>query len=289
MAIDNNEDQTPVSIWHYTTAGGLEGILRTGSIYATDIQYLNDSKEWRHITRVVQEEVGSEASLEEFSKLLTNFEDGVLSQIDCYVACFCMNGDLLNQWRGYSGGTGGFSIELDPNVLIAAQATDSGPGDSWSHSSVIYKEADQREFIREKLRDSLPVLGRLLADAIAKGTPEPHREAAMIAFGLALLQITREAPKFKAEAFETEEEWRMFKIVAHDDPFPRLLRQGSFGLTPYLPLSLGEKEGPSPIRGVIVGPTTHPKLAMKAVRQSLLSHGHALASDNVTLSNLSFR
>jgi hypothetical protein len=289
MVSVSEEDQMPGSIWHYTTASGLEGILRTGSIYATDIQYLNDSREWRHITRVVLEEVGNDASLEEFSKLLTRFEDGVLSTIDCYVACFCMNGDLLNQWRGYSGGTGGFSIELDPNALVAAQAADPGPGDPWSHSSVIYKEAEQREFIREKLRDSLPVLGQVLVDSIAKGTPDPHRDAAMLAFGLALVQITRKAPRFKAEAFETEEEWRMFKIVAHDNLSPRLFRQGSFGLTPYIPLTLGTEGGPSPIRGVVVGPNTHPDLARKAAHQLLLSHGHVLDYDNVTLSNLSYR
>jgi hypothetical protein len=282
-------EQMPDSIWHYTTASGLEGILRTGSIFATDIQYLNDSREWRHITRVVQEEVGNDKTLEEFSKLLTGIEDGVLSAIDCYVACFCRNGDLLNQWRGYSGGTGGFSIELDPTVLVAAQTTEAGFGETWSHSSVIYKDAEQREFIRGKLRDSLPALGSALKAALSDGTPEPHKFAAMLAFGIALIQIVREAPRFKAEAFETEDEWRMFTIVDHDKSTPRLFRQGNFGLTPYVPLTLGAKLGPSPIRGVVVGPTTHPDLARKAAHQLLHSYGHALDYDKVTISKLSFR
>jgi hypothetical protein len=28
----------------------------------------------------------------------------------CLAACFCAKGDLLSQWRGYAGGTGGFAL-----------------------------------------------------------------------------------------------------------------------------------------------------------------------------------
>jgi hypothetical protein len=285
----DEKEKVPHSVWHYTTAGGLEGILRSGSIFATDIQYLNDSREWRHITRVVQDEIGIDDSLEEFARLLAGFEDRVLSAIDCYVACFCLSGDLLSQWRGYSGGTGGFAIELDPNLLIAAQEAVPSAEDPWEYSGVVYKDAEQREFIRAKMRATLPLLGTTLTEAIAAGETDPHRFAAMLAFGFGLTQITREAPRFKAEAFESEVEWRMYKVVAHDDPFPRLLRQGAFGLTPYVPLSLGAAGASSSIRGVIVGPTSHPELARKATHQLLLSHGHDVAYENVTLSSLSYR
>jgi hypothetical protein len=32
-------------------------------------------------------------------------------------ACFCTNGDLLSQWRGYAGGVGGYAIGFPTDVL----------------------------------------------------------------------------------------------------------------------------------------------------------------------------
>ncbi len=39
------EDKT---LWHYTTGAGLQGILESGTIYATQVACLNDSTEIRY-------------------------------------------------------------------------------------------------------------------------------------------------------------------------------------------------------------------------------------------------
>jgi len=44
---------------------------------------------------------------------------------DICVTCFCEDGDLLSQWRGYTGGGYGFSLAFDPQSLTAL-ASNSG-------------------------------------------------------------------------------------------------------------------------------------------------------------------
>lgn len=35
------------TLWHYTTASGLEGILKSQQLWATNIKYLNDDEEFQ--------------------------------------------------------------------------------------------------------------------------------------------------------------------------------------------------------------------------------------------------
>ena len=67
-----NEGPTPNPLYHYTDEAGLYGILKTGSLWLTDIYSLNDPSEFRHgvkkglehIKRVArQKSAGSAATL----------------------------------------------------------------------------------------------------------------------------------------------------------------------------------------------------------------------------------
>ena len=43
------EAPLPAAVYHYTDAAGLQGILDSGVLWATDYRYLNDSSELRYI------------------------------------------------------------------------------------------------------------------------------------------------------------------------------------------------------------------------------------------------
>src|ERR1700678_2741703 len=50
------EDQAaapPDILWHYTNAAGFLGICRSGKLWATNTDYLNDASEMRHARRLV--------------------------------------------------------------------------------------------------------------------------------------------------------------------------------------------------------------------------------------------
>ncbi|QBJ94655.1 DUF2971 domain-containing protein [Rhodococcus sp. ABRD24] len=40
----------------------------------------------------------------------------------CFAICLCEKGDLVSQWRGYAGGTGGFAIGFSPDVVAKTLA-----------------------------------------------------------------------------------------------------------------------------------------------------------------------
>ena len=138
-------------LFHYTTRQGLEGILKTQSLWATHYQHLNDSTEIllfkdrlksillptaREIfTAMVFDNLIKPGEFDQhggFEKVVAHdaaaFVDSCFSALhdEIYIASCCgtpsdeyvrRNG-LLSQWRGY-GSSGGFCIELDTRRLVA--------------------------------------------------------------------------------------------------------------------------------------------------------------------------
>ena len=45
------------NLWHYTTSGGLMGILESQRLWATDYRHLNDSSELNHARYILQTEL----------------------------------------------------------------------------------------------------------------------------------------------------------------------------------------------------------------------------------------
>ncbi len=45
------------TLYHYTTFKGLIGIVKTGTLWASDIRYMNDSAELMHTADLIRQEV----------------------------------------------------------------------------------------------------------------------------------------------------------------------------------------------------------------------------------------
>src|SRR3954469_8344806 len=96
------EGPPPTTLFHYTTAAGLHGILSSGRIWATDLEYLNDSRELRYGLDLLRD-----AMLAHQAGKWSREVDFILGFRDVpparrmMVTCYCEDGDLLGQWRGY--------------------------------------------------------------------------------------------------------------------------------------------------------------------------------------------
>ncbi len=132
------------SLFHYTTASGLIGIVSSQTLWATHAQFLNDTAECQLLTKLLTPQIEEEfrnivPALTEvgafkpelMSKLggddmATEAErvvNSILRAIDksspIHIASFCLHPvkspesehGLLSQWRGYA--KGGFAIEFD--------------------------------------------------------------------------------------------------------------------------------------------------------------------------------
>jgi len=130
-------------IWHYTNAQGLLGILGSRTLWASSADYLNDFSELHFgrtafiaaLDRVVKQLGGS---TDEHGKPLRGWglwvtaehmrerfsPESVPRLPGAFVTSFCSDGDLLSQWRGYSGGAG-FSIAFDEGLLASIKGAGS--------------------------------------------------------------------------------------------------------------------------------------------------------------------
>jgi hypothetical protein len=111
-------------LYHYTTQDGLLGILKGNCIWATNINYLNDSSDYQLACDLAKEvldekrrQVGrDERKLKKIQHVLHSISTAETLPLHICVSCFSENGDSLSQWRAY-GGVAGYSVGFRPAYL----------------------------------------------------------------------------------------------------------------------------------------------------------------------------
>jgi hypothetical protein len=284
--------EPPGIVYHYTTGAGLLGITQEKCLWATDILYLNDAKEYEYTLTLASTHLaelaenitpGSDSSLLE---ACTNGL-GYVSAQTVYVVSFSKHPDQLSQWRAYGRGTG-FAIGLAPQVLMHA-TKDYVHAPAWL--PCVYSKAEQMRlleyatsYIMERFRSSEmppPAAGR---DA---------RATHLLKFALAFLgHLIVLACCFKHSAFEEEAEWRLLFQQSYQglEPAPDLnFRPGIPTIVPYLSVPLTSKDSPLRFEQVVVGPNPHMKLALEAVNRLLRQREVLHEEEAVRASDIPFR
>lgn len=242
---------------HYTSQNGLIGILKSKAMYATDAAYLNDSQEVIYAINLAKEYFKNHHTKDprfttEVDKILEK-ASGHAVHLPVYVASFSEEPDLLSQWRGYCSSGPGFAISLSADRMSALAQTHD-----WEMFKCIYDEDEQVE-----------VLKRMMDEAVRVNSPLKGF-ATEVAFGLLLLYF---ASVFKHPKFREESEWRATKrtggspiVLPGRTVIPPNVRPGTSTLIPYIPFPLTPKpKDPIELAQLIVGPTPHPGLALRAV------------------------
>src|SRR5664279_4177638 len=112
--------QASGSVFHYTSAQGLLGIVPSGTVWASEASSLNDLAEvrqgWEAISRLLVSREDSEAR-----QLLISLATHPLdAPHEVFVLSASTAGDDANQWRLYADGGRGYALELDGTVQLAA-------------------------------------------------------------------------------------------------------------------------------------------------------------------------
>lgn len=240
----------PEVLYHYTTQAGLLGILTSGTIWASQVQFLNDSTEFRIGLEIATEQLhamarlsrtGANALTRSFAEYFRSIEN-----FPVFVVSLTAEGDQLSQWRAYSGTHSGFSLALDTEQLMATAAANH-----FSLHQCTYDETSQRNLIAELFSGYFGARAR-------PGLPD-------FSYSLAAL-----CPLLKNAGFAEEREWR---LVSERVPTQLHFRPGRSLITPYCAIPLVAADGTSCVKGLTVGPTPHPELAIEAVRSLARSCG----------------
>jgi hypothetical protein len=270
--VEHFDTEPPDVLYHYTGQAGLLGIVGKAELWCTKVQYMNDAKEFGLALDMARNKLdvmiatsggidphfasphsvnwqGNQACID-----LRHSLDG-LEQINLFAACFCKDGDLLSQWRGYAGGTQGYSIGFDANALRQCASTVD-----FTLGRCIYDVDLQQRIVEQAITHCLE--NELAVPPRSQWGG--HGPLADILFRCGVF--------FKEASFAEEKEWRLISptIMFHDEWLS--FRSGRSMIMPHYRLQI-RRDGDLPIQHVIVGPCPHMELSKSAVTALLLKYG----------------
>lgn len=250
-------------MYHYTDQSGLIGILKTWEIWATKIQYLNDTSEFSLALTLASDTLDAAYKLNRFKKhswFLEMLSESIQSmeRINIFVASFSEDPDSLSQWRAYGGRSSGYGIGFLSSALSAAAIEND-----FLLAKCIYKEHLQHSLVRELVDSFLEYGVNVFPASLVDPDHDPKVEDILYRFES---QLLRTAPLLKNNHFADEREWRLVSDV-FGSSHPRVsFRPGTSMITPYYRLSLSSKKIRKRVHQVVVGPTPHMRYAIASVR-----------------------
>ena len=293
--------KTPETLYHYTDAAGLLGIVTSGTVWATHYEYLNDASELKYAVGVMKgvvEKATTGAKPDSWKGRLRHVmsqgnitsdysaggEEGADKQQ--FLACFSEGGDKLSQWRGYGKSIGGYSLgfpfahlrAIEERIMDSQQRkAKSSPAINVKFLSCVYGKRAQKTLIAECFK-------RVLRHC---ETTRYSVDDSSLAFLLRVI-LRFVSSCFKDPSFMDEREWRLVVSVPpnsgavefgeerertqddirRDQIATVRFRKGEYSLVPYIVVPVVLDEVLSLSR-VILGPTPLPENARAAAMRLL--------------------
>lgn len=260
-------EEYPKTLYHYTDANGLYGIVNEGAIWASDARYLNDSEEISYAKEAltatlrqfdnpaVTEGHPFHHVADQFGETFGRFIEMVIAQLNdpgfaIYVACFTTNSDQLSQWRAY-GSSHSYCVGFDLNDF-ARQI--QSPAD-WMPSGIFP--------VRYGVEGATETLSKA---AIQTASDSNLGHVGVHAYVWAL-RLTATLAQVKHPGFREEGEWRA--ILATESRWSERVRYrpDALSIIPYVPIPT-----PSPT-SVRVGPSSNAGIRAESVSRFLTSKG----------------
>lgn len=237
-------------LYHYTGPTGLIGIISDQQIWATNIHYLNDRREFMLARKYASAEArrilpGHSGIESRFLESIANMGENLGANSYVFVFCMSAEKDSLSQWRAYGPQPGGYAVGFTVELLKKV-AEDH----SFDLVKCIYDSSRARRVLRRFVRESLERFEAELEDIDCTGKTE--KELLQDHRAVLFRNLARLAPCFKDPAFQEEQEWRLVsQPIAPTDPGVGFRPGVSFPI-PFYRLPIGSS--PLPIERVVVGP-----------------------------------
>ncbi len=270
--------QPPYAIYHYTDTHGLKGILESGQLRASDIAYLDSSREIGYAYGMFKEQLrkrwrSNDQLISDFCLQAELALDPRRWTRNLFIASFCENGDALTQWRTH-GKEGAYAIGLRTGALDSV--------------GVRLHRAELRRVVYAAERQAA-LLQKLLDRAVnvvrsAHSLPEQER-AGVIAVVVEFLadHFIELVASFKRQHLQEELEWRLAialdPIYAGERTWQVQFAAREGHPVPYVELDVSSRGGPaaSPVAEVVCGPIDRSDLAARSIQLLLRSRGNASA------------
>ena len=266
------ESQT---LHHYTSIVGAEGIIKSNSIWASLLHFMNDSQEWLYTLDIVRENLANrftQRSDPYWIQFLAELRQS-LQRIEWMNICVCSFSAVpnqLSQWRAYCPPDGGYELSFDVEKLK-------------SHLSQYYFKLEECIYDRASQRPIVDEVVSLVIDSVSPIVNEGDINGVV---GDVLMRLAGRlslvAPKLKHPDFREEQEWRAYRLVANNDPQMSYHIRGSL-LVPHYIIGFGEEVAENPIANVMAGPNTHQNLAIRGLETLTLNTNITVTASDTPL------
>lgn len=265
--------------FHYTDKQGLEGILCTKELWATDYRYLNDANEFRIVEASIPEAVAKlqlEESIAQYleKNLIEEIQrqNGILNvDQSFFVTCFSLNGDSLLLWSEFASRLG-CNFEIHHNhVHKEISGIIPYPG------KVIYDRLEQLRIILESFSLLLP-RGETVSTFLEYNLKE-NRERKLKQYITSVALLCRYYSMFmKGQSFSDEMEYRIvYKILDDSVKVRYRLKEGFPGRIPYIGIPVAPEDGQIPIESICLNPKLHGVAAKEEYYRVCKKFGHSIS------------
>jgi hypothetical protein len=267
-------------VYHYTNLDGMLGILNSQSLWASNIEFLNDSVEYEYGVNLCKL-ILDERLLAEKQDEIRNYLQIIMDLLDkpkgdIYSLSFCQSGDLLSQWRGYGNNDASVAIGFSIMNGLQFRATDT-INEMFYPQSVVYEKFNQKALIMAIIDKGIDLIinNKYDSDDMAAGANNALRYFVL--------------PYLKDISFQEEKELRIIirteKTSQKDIPLEVLYRKRGHYLLPYVVKKYchissfvtkdnGQPdyynmESKLPITDIIVGPSQDQPLLVNGIKHYL--------------------
>ncbi len=283
-------------LYHYCDNKKLTNIIAGHTLRMSDITKSNDYEEMQLFYPYIMTAIEKEYKKDSFSFLYKEKKDFEalkellhvvhtyinrmfeIGEMTNFVVCFCEEGDVLSQWRGYAdagkGGAIGFSVDELKKYCNSS-------GDIMKLAKVNYiSKKELFLIIREKAQEVLLELQKELKWLDEKNLTDIDNEEYEFLIQMRMLRIISRvlvsSLEYKYDSFSEEKEWRIYfkdvitknpewlfenqdeQVMQYDRIISKLKDKIEFNVTdddliPYYPIDLFDLSA-APIKEVILGP-----------------------------------
>ncbi len=253
----------PSRIYHYTNDVGLQGILRSGALWLSDIFDLNDPSELRHgfsqATDILKELAASgppeaQRFALDFERFLT--DGGIEDAAHYFVCCFSKESDELGQWRAYADNGRGYSLGFDATALESAYMQGDGVSKgARSDFPITYDDAQLAALQRPLFKAAMPLISLPAQRSLVPKQIRNYMQTLSEHLSRrALLQVLA----FKHPGYKNEAEYRFLQIFPTDQPVPEVLyRSRPYSLIRYREFNW-RSASPRMLSSITIGPAADP-------------------------------
>lgn len=272
------------SVWHYTSAAGLIGVIRDQRLWASEARTLNDISEITRGLEAVQNWVTGNSTRPGVGEMAEAVERLTSQGGNTYILSASLEGDDAGQWRLYAAGSKGYAVELDASCPLVVLSEESGgprqPGLGWflrdsveitPWLKVFYDDASLHQALEKIADHAFSGMEALESTDWSDSYPDAAVDAREELFFGIYAAVAAVASVFKSSAFRGEAEARIVVTLSSKGLDHVLFRPSDHGVTPYVTLgpepqnnSYGKVRHPDhvgdrklPVKSVTLGPGLH--------------------------------